>query len=123
MTFYLSDRQKMKMSYRSYCWQKCGEKMCLVTQSRPTLWDPMDFSLPGFSVHGIFQGRILQWVAIPSSRGNFPTQGLNLGLLYCRQSPVLQADSLLTELQGKLHSLYTTELFVCPSNQYILILE
>ena len=32
-------------------------------QSCPTLWDPMDCSLPGSSVHGIFQARILEWVA------------------------------------------------------------
>ena len=35
-----------------------------VSQSCPTLCDPMDCSLPVFSVHGIFQARILGWVAI-----------------------------------------------------------
>ena len=40
-------------------------------QSCLTLWDPMDCCLPGFSVHGILQARILKWVAIPSSRGSF----------------------------------------------------
>ena len=35
-----------------------------------TLWDPMDWSLPGTSVHGILQTRILEWVAMPSSRGS-----------------------------------------------------
>ena len=35
-----------------------------VVQSCPTLRDPMDCSLPGSSVHGIFQARILEWVAI-----------------------------------------------------------
>ena len=43
--------------------------MCLVAQSCPTLWDAMDCSLPGFSVHRILQARILEWVAIPSFRG------------------------------------------------------
>ena len=38
--------------------------------SRLTLCDPMDCSPPGFSVHGISQGRILEWVAIPFSRGS-----------------------------------------------------
>ena len=42
----------------------------LVTQSCLTLWDPMDRSLPGSSVHGIFQARILEWVAISFSRGS-----------------------------------------------------
>ena len=41
----------------------------LVTQSCLTLCDPMDFSLPGSFVHGILQVRILEWVAIPFSRG------------------------------------------------------
>ena len=35
-----------------------------------TLWDPMDCSLPGSSVHGILLARILAWVAMPSSRGS-----------------------------------------------------
>ena len=39
-------------------------------QSRPTLCDPMDCSLPGFSVHGILQARILEWAAISYSRGS-----------------------------------------------------
>ena len=34
-----------------------------VTQSCPTLSDPMDYSLPGSSVHGIFQARVLEWGA------------------------------------------------------------
>ena len=39
--------------------------VCVRTlQSCPTLCDPMDHSLPGSSVHGIFQARILEWVAI-----------------------------------------------------------
>ena len=39
---------------------------------------PMDSSPPGSSVHGILQVRILEWAAMPSSRGIFPSQGLNL---------------------------------------------
>ena len=38
-------------------------------QSRPTLCDPMDCSPPGTSIHGIFQARVLEWVAISFSRG------------------------------------------------------
>ena len=41
-----------------------------VTQSCPTLCDPMDCSLPGSSVHGIFQAIVLEWVAISFSRGS-----------------------------------------------------
>ena len=40
---------------------------CLVAKSRPTLCEPKDCSLPGSSVHGISQARILEWVAISSS--------------------------------------------------------
>ena len=47
--------------------------------------DPMGCILPGSSVHGILQARILKWVAIPFSRGIFLTQGLNPGLLHFRQ--------------------------------------
>ena len=38
-----------------------------VAQSCPTLFDPMDCSLPGSSVHGIFQARVLEWGAIAFS--------------------------------------------------------
>ena len=57
-----------------------------VSQSCPTLCNPMDCSLPGSSIHGIFQARILEWVAVSFSRGIFSTQGLNLGLIHCRQT-------------------------------------
>ena len=45
-----------------------GQLEVLVTQSYPTLCDSMDCSLPGFSVHGILQARILEWVVMPSFR-------------------------------------------------------
>ena len=45
--------------------------MCvLVAQSGPTLCDPVDYSPPGSSVHEILQARMLEWVAIPFSRGS-----------------------------------------------------
>ena len=40
-----------------------------VAQSCPTLSDPMDCSLPGSSIHGIFQARVLEWGAIAFSKG------------------------------------------------------
>ena len=58
-------------------------------QSCPILCDPMDYSPPGSSVHGVLQARILEWVAIPSSKGFFPVQGLNLGLLYCMRASLV----------------------------------
>ena len=57
-------------------------------ESYLTLRDPMDCSLPGSSIHGIFQARILEWVATSLLQGIFPTQGSNpclLCLLHCRQ--------------------------------------
>ena len=56
-----------------------------ITQLCPPLSDPMDCSPPGSSVHGILQARVLEWVAIPFSRGSSPTQGSKPGLLHCRQ--------------------------------------
>ena len=50
---------------------------CAVAQSCPALRDPMDCGPPGSSVHGIFQARILEWVAISSSRESSLTQGWN----------------------------------------------
>ena len=45
--------------------------MCAkLIQLCPTLWDAMDCNPPGSSVHGILQARILEWVAVPSSRGS-----------------------------------------------------
>ena len=41
-----------------------------VSQSCPTLCDPMDCSLPGSSIHGILQATVLEWVAISFSRGS-----------------------------------------------------
>ena len=51
--------------------QCCQSSICLVTESCWTFRDPMDCSSPGSSVHGISQTRILEWVAIFSSRGSF----------------------------------------------------
>ena len=56
--------------------------------------DPMDCSLPGSSVHGILQAKILECVAISVS-GDLPDPGIE------PRSPALQPDSLPTELRGK----------------------
>ena len=55
------------------------------SQSCLTLCDPMDYSPPGSSVHGIFQARITGVGSQSLLQGIFPTQGLNPGLLHCRQ--------------------------------------
>ena len=53
--------------------------MCL------TLCDPMDCKPPGSSVHGILQARILEWFAMPSSKGSSQPRDPNPGLPHCRQ--------------------------------------
>ena len=53
--------------WRNKPWMKLGVKVWVI-QSCPTLCDPIDYSPPGSSVSGIFQARILEWVAISSSR-------------------------------------------------------
>ena len=72
-------------------------------QSCLTLWDPTDYSPPGFSVHGMLQARILDWVAMPSSRGSFQPRDLpDPGIKpVFPTSSALQADSLSTEPPGK----------------------
>ena len=63
-----------RLRLRPTCWRWLSRIMAapgvLVTQSCLTLCDPMDWSLPGSSVLGILQTRILGWVAIPFSRGS-----------------------------------------------------
>ena len=49
-----------------------GDRSTNSLQSYPTLCDPMDRSLPGSSVHGILQARILEWTAMPFSPGHHP---------------------------------------------------
>ena len=66
-------------SFNNYC--------CLVAKLCSTLCDPMDGSLPGSSIHGSFQARILKWVDI-SSPGDLPDPRTEL------KSPTWQADSL-----------------------------
>ena len=71
-----------------------GGSTYVVTQLCPTPYNPINWSLPGFSVHEILWARILQWVAIPSPEDLF-NSGIEPG------SPALQADSLPSESPGK----------------------
>ena len=88
-----SDTYRLKVgSEKRYSMQSEGESEA--AQSCLTLCDPMDYSLPGSSVHGILQARILEWVAISFSRGSSQprdrTQGSNPGIE--PGSPALYAD-------------------------------
>ena len=70
------DTAIFSVEIKDICLSIIGVYMCvlkvLVVQSCPTLWVPMDCNLPGSSVHGILQARILEWVAMPTSRGSSP---------------------------------------------------
>ena len=67
---------------------------CVVAKSCPILCDPMDCSLPGSSVHGTLQPRILEWVAISFSR-DLPHTGIE------PMSPALAGRFFTTEPPGK----------------------
>ena len=81
----------------------------LVAQSCPTLATPWTAALQAPLSMGFSQARILEWAAIPFSRGVFPTQGSN------PPSPALQADSLLSEPPGKPRPCVSWNLKPCAS--------
>ena len=82
--------------------------MCV--QSCPTLRDPMDCTLPGSSVCGIFQARILEWLPFPPP-GDLPDPGIEPG------SPALWEVSLPTKLPGKPWGRMDT--YICRENYII----
>ena len=63
----------------------CFYDLCLVVQSCPILWDPVDCSPPGSSVHGDSLGKNTRVGCHDLLQGIFPAQGSNPGLLHCRQ--------------------------------------
>ena len=86
--------RKASVGQRESSMETCTLKVAvLVTQSCPTLWDPMDYSQSGSSVHGIFQAKVLAWqpFAFPGDRPNPGTEP---------RSPALQADPLPSEPPG-----------------------
>ena len=66
---HVSDRGYQEVTGFSYV-HACSVTWSEVAQSCPTLCNPVDYSLPCSSIHEIFQARILEWVAIPFSRGS-----------------------------------------------------
>ena len=70
-------------------WSPCNPAPKMQLNARHSVMSnslrPKDYSLPGSSVRGILQARILEWIAIPLLQGIVPFQGSNLGLLPCRQ--------------------------------------
>ena len=55
-----------------------------VAQSCPTLYDPMDYSLPGSSIHGILQAKVPEWGF--SSPGDLPDPGIEPGSPTCKRT-------------------------------------
>ena len=80
--------------FQGHLKQQAWVLMCVLVTQSCLLCNPVDCSLPGFTVHGILQARILEWVAISSSRGS-SHPGIE------PWSPALQADSLLSESPRK----------------------
>ena len=70
--------------FRDLVWGGRGIVQVLVSQLYLTLCNPMDYSPPGSSVHGVLQARILEWGCHALPQGVFPIQGSNLDLLPCR---------------------------------------
>ena len=72
--------------------------MCVCAQSYLTLCDTMDCSLPGSSVHGILQARILEWVAISFSRGSSqPRDWTCISWISCTGRQILYTTSAIWE--------------------------
>ena len=93
---------------------EAGNVSCMcVAQSCLTLCDPMDCSLPGSSVHGTLQARMMEWVAFPSP-GDRPDPGIEPG------SPALEADALTSEPPGKPKILDPTE-FILQRYEFYFI--
>ena len=104
------------VSYVLHC--VCVSVCLLVIPSCLTLCNPTDCSPPGSSVYEILQARILEWVAVPFSRGIFLCQGLNPGLLHCRQILYLLNHQgspcvMLTLLKLNVHTSHTGILLKC----------
>ena len=66
----VSPLKRTEVLMHAITWVNCANVMSEFAQSCPTLCDPMDCSLPGSSIHGIFQAIVLEWIAISFSRGS-----------------------------------------------------
>ena len=89
-------------------WEALGKLKMLIAQLCPTLWEPVDYSPPASAVREILHARILEWVAMPSSRGSsWPMNAKESG------SVALQEDSLLSEPPGKCIYINKTESLCC----------
>ena len=74
-------KKKKTKKHSLFCW--CDSVLCLVAQSRLTLWDPMDCRSPGSSVHGDPPGKNTGVGSLSLLQRIFPTQESIQGLLHC----------------------------------------
>ena len=101
--------------------QTCVTCCAQSLQSCLTLWDPMDYSPPGSSVHGILLAKILEWVALPSSRGSsWPRDRTQVPWVSCIADRFFTAEPLGKARNSKL--LYDEDIdVVCPNCQAIIL--
>jgi len=93
---------------------RLGLQLCKesdIAQACLTLCNPMDCSLPGSSVHGIFQARVLEWAAVSFSRGSSWSRDWT-------QSPALQTEAFPSEPPGKKYqNIYNWSLGLTPGQK------
>ena len=90
-----------------------------VAHSRPTLCDPMDYNLLGFSIHGILQARILDWIAISFSRGSsWPRDRIRVSCIgrWILHHWTTREDLHLWEIFQIIQNSKTTRLYVCETS-------
>ena len=85
----------------------------LVAQSCSALCNPMDCSQPCFSVHGILQARILEWVAIPFSRGSSQTRDQTRASLIAGRFFIVQATGKPTCFKQPDYDVSSYSLYIC----------
>ena len=103
---------KFSLSPRSFLLAYKDAMCCAkLLQSCPTLRNPMDHSPPGFSVHGILQAKMLEWVAMPSSRGSSNPGIESMSLMYPALAGGFFTTSAIWEAQTQ-KGLMTKE-FIC----------
>ena len=120
----LNEERSKEVTWTSYVGQSLqvsSSMRCTAAQSHLTLGDPVDCSLPGSSVHGIFQARVLERVAMPSSRGSSPPRGLTpISFLSCIGRQILyhwttwEARGLCFHVANYLVSFFTTDWSLDP---------
>ena len=105
---------KARIKWEKLVWSQCMLLLfCLIPQLYLTLCDPMDYSPPGSSVHGISQSKILEWVAISYSRGSsWFRDGTHISWVSCIGSQIPLSLSQWWCFHNVTNVLKTTQLFI-----------